>query len=313
MYRYLFGPVPSRRLGISLGIDLVPMKTCTLDCIYCECGRTTDLTLERGEYVPLETVKKEYRHYLAHNPVPDYITFSGSGEPTLNRHIGEIIRFIQARDQQVPVAVLTNGTFLGDLRVRGELKAASVVIPSLDAATGRVFRRINRPHPKLALDAVIDGLVRFCQDFSGQVWLEVFIVPGLNDTPAELTALKQAIEKIAPDRVQLNTLDRPGTVNDIRAADRTELERVLDFWQLENAEIIAHAPERRQLAAYRADAESAILETIARRPCTLADLTRIVGLHTNEVNKYLDVMAADEKIEVVKQDRGFFYRIKQAG
>ncbi|MCP3953611.1 MAG: radical SAM protein, partial [Desulfobacterales bacterium] len=135
MYRYLFGPVPSRRLGISLGIDLVPMKTCTLDCIYCECGRTTGLTLERAEYVPLETVKEEYRHYLAHNPAPDYITFSGSGEPTLNRHIGEIIRFIQARDQQVPVAVLTNGTLLGDPGVRAELKEASVVIPSLDAAT----------------------------------------------------------------------------------------------------------------------------------------------------------------------------------
>lgn len=310
MYQHLFGPVPSRRLGISLGIDLVPMKTCTLDCIYCECGQTTDLTMDRGDYVPLETVKVEYRHYLDHHPAPDYVTFSGSGEPTLNRHIGEIIRFIQSREQQVPVAVLTNGTLLGDPRVRDELKQAAVVIPSLDAATGRVFRRINRPHPKLALDAVIDGLIRFCRGFSGQVWLEVFMVPGLNDTPAELTALKQAIEKIAPDRVQLNTLDRPGTVNDIRAADRTELERVLDFWQLENAEIIAHAPERRQLASYRTDAESAILETIVRRPCTLEDLTRILGLHANEVNKYLDVLEAEKKIEVVSQDRGFFYRIK---
>jgi len=313
MYRYLFGPVPSRRLGISLGIDLVPMKTCTLDCIYCECGRTTDLTMQRGEYVPLETVKEEYCHYLTHNPAPDYVTFSGSGEPTLNCDIGDLIRFIQAREQQIPVAVLTNGTLLGDPRVHDELKEASVVIPSLDAATSRVFRKINRPHPKLALDAYIDGLVRFRRGFSGRLWLEVFIVPGLNDTPAELTALKQAIEKISPDRVQLNTLDRPGTINDIRAADRAELERVRDFWQLGNTEIIAHAPERRQLAAYRADAESAILETVARRPCTLEDLTRILGLHANEVNKYLDVLEADTKITVVQQARGFFYCLKQAG
>jgi len=313
MYRYLFGPVPSRRLGISLGIDLVPMKTCTLNCIYCECGRTTDLTIARGEYVPLESVKAEYRRYLAHNPAPDYVTFSGSGEPTLNCDIGDLIRFIQAREQQIPVAVLTNGTLLGDPRVHDELKEASVVIPSLDAATSRVFRKINRPHPKLALDAYIDGLVRFRRGFSGRLWLEVFIVPGLNDTPAELTALKQAIEKISPDRVQLNTLDRPGTINDIRAADRTELERVRDFWQLGNTEIIAHAPERRQLAAYRADAESAILETVARRPCTLEDLTRILGLHANEVNKYLDVLEADKKITVVQQARGFFYCLKQAG
>ena len=310
MYQHLFGPVPSRRLGISLGIDLVPMKTCTLDCIYCECGQTTDLTIERGEYVPLESVKAECRHYLDHHPVPDYVTFSGSGEPTLNCHVGEVIRFIQSREQQVPVAVLTNGTLLGDPWVRDELKEAAVVIPSLDAATGRVFRKINRPHPRLDVNTFIDGLVRFRRDFSGQVWLEVFIVPGLNDTLAELTALKQAIAKIAPDRVQLNTLDRPGTVNNIRAADWTELEQVLDFWQLENAEIIAHAPERRQLAAYREDAESAILETIARRPCTLEDLNRILGLHANEVNKYLDVLEADQKIEVVQQERGFFYRIK---
>ncbi len=310
MYRYLFGPVPSRRLGISLGIDLVPMKTCTLNCIYCECGRTTDLTLDRKEYVPLDTVKAEYLHYLAHHPGPDYVTFSGSGEPTLNRGVGEIIRFVQTRKPLVPVAVLTNGTLLFDRRVRSELKEASVVIPSLDAATERVFRKINRPHPSLTADTVIDGLVRFRKEYHGQLWLEVFILPGLNDTAAELTALKEAIERIAPDRIQLNTLDRPGTVNDIRAADRTELVRVLDFWDLKNAEIIASAPGRKQLASYREDAESAILETIARRPCTLEDLTQIVGLHANEVNKYLDVMEADNKIAVVKQDRGFFYRLK---
>jgi wyosine [tRNA(Phe)-imidazoG37] synthetase (radical SAM superfamily) len=310
MYRYLFGPVPSRRLGISLGIDLLPMKTCTLNCIYCECGRTTDLTVDRKEYVPLDKVKAEYLQYLAHHPLPDYVTFSGSGEPTLNRRIGEIIRFIQSRKPAVSVAVLTNGTLFSDRQVRFELKEASVVIPSLDAATDKVFRKINRPYPRLNTITMIDGLVRFRREYHGQLWLEVFILPGLNDTTAELTALKQAIERIAPDRIQLNTLDRPGAVNDIRTADRGELERVLDFWNLKNAEIIARAPERRELVSYRKDTESAILETIARRPCTLADLTEIVGLHTNEVNKYLDVMEADKKIEVVKQDRGFFYRIK---
>lgn len=309
MYRYLFGPVPSRRLGISLGIDLVPMKTCSLNCIYCECGRTTDLILDRREYVPLGTVKREYTHFLAHHPGPDYVTFSGSGEPTLNRCIGEIIRFIQSRKPIVPVAVLTNSTLFFNRQVRSELKDASVVIPSLDAATDRVLRKINRPHHKLNINTIIDGLIHFRKEYSGQLWLEVFVLPGLNDTAEELTALKRAIEKIAPDRIQLNTLDRPGTVNYIRAADRTELERVLNFWQLKNASIIAHAPERNKLASYREDAESAILETIARRPCTLEDLTRILGLHTNEVNKYLDVMAADQKIEVVKQNRGFFYRI----
>ena len=307
-YKYLFGPVPSRRLGISLGIDLVPMKTCSLNCIYCECGRTTHLTVARREYVPIEVVKSELSDYLTHHPRPDYITFSGSGEPVLNSRIGDVIRFIQSQTSEISTAVLTNGTLLFDKKVRDELKDAAVVIPSLDAATGDVFKKVNRPHPKLDVNTIIDGIIRFRGAYTGQLWLEVFIVPGINDTETELSALKQAIEKINPDRVQLNTLDRPGVVEDIRAATREELKRVLDFWQIDNAEIIAKAPERKGLPAYRNDIQSAILGTIARRPCTLEDLTKILGRHANEINKYLDVLEADQKIQTEKQQRGIFYR-----
>lgn len=307
-YKYLFGPVPSRRLGISLGIDLVPMKTCSLNCIYCECGRTTHLTVARREYVPIEVVKSELSDYLARHPRPDYITFSGSGEPVLNSRIGDVIRFIQSQTSEISTAVLTNGTLLFDKKVRDELKDAAVVIPSLDAATGDVFKKVNRPHPKLDVNTIIDGIIRFRGAYTGQLWLEVFIVPGINDTETELSALKQAIEKINPDRVQLNTLDRPGVVEDIRAATREELKRVLDFWQIDNAEIIAKAPERKGLPAYRNDIQSAILGTIARRPCTLEDLTKILGRHANEINKYLDVLEADQKIQTEKQQRGIFYR-----
>ncbi len=307
-YKYLFGPVPSRRLGISLGIDLVPMKTCSLNCIYCECGRTTHLTLARREYVPIDIINLELSNYLTHHPKPDYITFSGSGEPTLNSRIGDVIRFIRSQTSEISTAVLTNGTLLFDEKVRSELKDAAVVIPSLDAATGVVFKKINRPHPKLDLNTLIDGIIRFRGVYTGQLWLEVFVVPGINDTKAELLALKRAIEKINPDRVQLNTLDRPGVVADIRAATRKELEWILDFWQIENASIIAKAPERKGLPAYRNDVQSAILGTIARRPCTLEDLTKILGMHPNEINKYLDVLEADQKIQTEKQRRGIFYR-----
>jgi len=309
MYSHLFGPVPSRRLGISLGIDLVPMKTCTLNCIYCECGKTTDLTLTRREYVPLEEVKAEFLHYLENHPEPDYLTFSGSGEPTLNSGIGEAIRFIRSHKSEIPVAVLTNGTFLSDPDIRKELNAATVVMPSLDAATDDVFRKINRPHPRLSIDRFVSGISRFREGFSGLLWLEVFIVPGLNDTRTELSALKEAIEKISPDEVQLNTLDRPGPVPDIRPATPEELERIVRFWRLDNISIIAKAPDRKQLVAYRDDVESAILETIVRRPCTLEDLTNILGLHANEINKYLDVLEADKKISVTRQARGQFYQV----
>ena len=309
MYRYLFGPVPSRRLGISLGIDLVPMKTCTLNCTYCECGETTHLTLSRREYVPLKAIRTEFLDYIAAYPKPDYVTFSGSGEPTLNSGIGEAIRFIRLHKSAIPVAVLSNGTLFHDPGVRKELKAASLVMPSLDAASEKVFQKINRPHPMLAVDRMIDGLARFRQEFQGQLWLEIFIVPGLNDTESELTALRDAIERISPDQVQLNTLDRPGPVAAVRAATAEELEHVVAFWQLDTVSIIAKSPVRKQMVAYREDVQAAILETISRRPCTLEDLTKILGLHANEINKYLDVLEADKKVSVARQARGLFYRL----
>ena len=312
MYRYLFGPVPSRRLGISLGIDLVPLKTCTLNCVYCECGKTTDLCVARREYVPFESVKTEFDHYRTNNPKPDYITFSGSGEPTLNSRIGDVLHYIKSRTEKIPVAVLTNGTLLFDQQVRDDITAADVVMPSLDAATATAFRKVNRPHRDLQIEKIIDGLCQFRRQYRGQIWLEVFIIPGMNDTPTELQALKTAIKRIAPDRIQLNTLDRPGTVAAIRPASRAELKNILTLWNLPNTEIIAKAPDRKKVLSFRQDTESAILETIARRPCTLADLSAILGLHVNEINKYLDVLEADGKICVVKQQRGFFYQANTA-
>ncbi len=312
MYKHLFGPVPSRRLGISLGLDLVPMKSCSLNCTYCECGATTRLTLDRKEYVPFNAIKEELTHYFSHNPEPDYITFSGAGEPTLNSKIGEVLGFLESQISDIPVAVLTNGTLLYQKEVRDDIKGATIVIPSLDAATGKIFTKINRPHPGLRIKTIIDGIVRFRKEYTGQIWLEVFLVPGLNDTREELAGIKQAIERIEPDQVQLNTLDRPGAVTSIRPATRKELERVLDFWQLDNASIIAQAPARKALRSFRTDVESTILETIARRPCTLEDLTSILGMHANEINKYLGVLEADGKIKTIAQERGYFYQLNRA-
>jgi len=310
-YNTLFGPVPSRRLGISLGVDLVPMKTCTLNCIYCECGKTSHLTLERKEYVSFEAVKKELAHYLAHHARPDYITFSGSGEPTLNSKIGDVIRFLKDRVPDVPVAVLTNSTLFSQKQVRSDIKNAAVVIPSLDAATEKIFNKINRPSPHLHVDTIIDGLIRFRKEYRGKIWLEIFIIPGMNDTITELSALKLVIGKIKPDQVHLNTLDRPGSVSTLRTATREELERVLNVFQMENAAIVADPPEQKELFAYRKDTAAAILGTIARRPCTSKDLSEILGLPVKEVDTYLKSLEADEKIKAVKQKRGLFYQLSK--
>ena len=279
MYKYLFGPVPSRRLGMSLGVDLVPKKVCSLDCVYCEVGHTTKLTTERKEYILYDKVAAELKHYFAHNPNPDYITFSGSGEPTLNAKIGEVLRFIKQEKPDIPIAVLTNGTLLYDKKVRNELISASVVLPSLDAATESTFRKINRPAPQLTAEKYIRGLIDFRKAFSGQIWLEVFIIPGYNDNTNDLKALKNAFEQISPDQIQLNTLDRPGTVAGIQPAGHEDLKRIVGYWGLENVEIIAAAPERKNIQSYRTDTESAILGTIKRRPCTLDDLVKMLGLH----------------------------------
>ncbi len=310
MYKYLFGPVPSRRLGISLGVDLVPKKVCSLDCVYCEVGQTTKLTTERREYILYDKVTTELADYFSHNPDPDYITFSGSGEPTLNSRIGDVLQFIKKNKPTIPVAVLTNGTLFYDKKVRDELLGANVVLPSLDAAREDTFRKINRPAQGLNIEKCINGLADFRKAYSGQIWLEVFFAPGYNDREADLIALKNAFEQIKPDQIQLNTLDRPGTLNNVQRASMEYLERVIDFWQLPNVEIIAATPERKNIQSYRKDAEMVILETIARRPCTVDDLVKILGQHTNEINKYLDVLEAEGMVEPVRQERGIFYQIK---
>lgn len=307
MYKYLFGPVPSRRLGVSLGIDLVPKKVCSLDCIYCEVGKTTKLTVKRDEYIPIEKLKEELENYFSNNPDPDYFTFSGSGEPTLNIRIGEVIDFIKQQKNSIPIAVLTNGTLFYDKDVRNDIKKADIVLPSLDAATQNLFKKINRPQKNLTVDKHIEGLVNFRNEFGGKIWLEVFILRGYNDKKEELIEIKKVIEKIKPDLVQLNTLDRPCNIENLRAASGTELEGVADFLEMGNVEIISSSESRKNIQAYRKDVEEAIVETIARRPCTIDDLTKILGLHINEINKYLEVLESGEKIKSIVSERGVFY------
>jgi len=309
MYKHLFGPVPSRRLGMSLGIDLIPHKICTLNCIYCECGTSTTLTNERKEYVPVEEVYSELRDFFSNNPDPDHLTFSGTGEPTLHSHIGEVIAFVKDLRPGIPVAVLTNGTLFGDAEVRAELMQANLVLPSLDAATDMSLRRVNRPQRKLKATDYVDGLVHFSKQFNGEIWLEILILPGYNDGEENLNALKEAILKINPGRIQLNTLDRPGTVEGLLPAPMSQLQEIATFFGVKQVEIIAPPEERRHVKPYRSDVESAILETISRRPCTVADLEKMLGLHTHEIKKYLGVLVESGKVETLEEERGFFYQL----
>ena len=310
MYKHLFGPVPSRRLGMSLGIDLIPHKICTLNCIYCECGTTTRLTRVRKAYVPVDEVYAELEDYFNQHPDPDYFTFSGAGEPTLHAQIGEVIAFLKDLRPGIPIAILTNGTLLGDPQVRRDLKHADLVLPSMDAATDLALRRINRPARGFSVADYVDGLVRFSQEFKGEIWLEILILPGYNDGEENLKALKQAVLRIGPHRVQLNTLDRPGTIAGLLPAPMVQLQEIASFLGGAHVEIIAPPEDRAKVKAYRSDVENAILETISRRPCTLSDLVKISGLHLHEINKYLGILEKEGKIETVEQERGIFYQVR---
>ena len=310
-YKYLFGPVPSRRLGISLGIDLIPYKTCSLNCVYCECGRTNNLTLERKEYVPTDVVINELKDYFKNNQNPDYITFSGSGEPTLHSGIGEIIHFIKRNYPQAKVALLTNGTLFYDPQVRKEIIDCDVVLPSLDAATKEDFIKVNRPYGKLKLNEIIQGLVDFRNEFKGKIWLEIFFAEGLNTDDENISALRKAILRIKPDEVQLNSLDRPPAEDYVKLVPMNELYNIKDKLQLDNVQIIKKFKNRRDIRSYRRDVENTIMETIQRRPLTLEDLSQILGLHINELNKYLDVLEHEGKIESIIGERGVFIRVKK--
>jgi wyosine [tRNA(Phe)-imidazoG37] synthetase (radical SAM superfamily) len=310
MYKHLFGPVPSRRLGMSLGIDLIPKKVCSLNCVYCEVGKTTKLTLDRMEYVKFEKVITELKQFMSSNPKIDYITFSGSGEPTLNNRIGDVLKFIKKEYPKIKTAVLTNGSLLYDKNLRKELLDADVILPSLDAASQDVFEKIDRPNSELNIETYIQGLVDFRKEYSGKIWLEILFLKGYNDSKKELILLKEAILKIQPDSIQLNTLDRPGTVHDLIPLTKEEMQGIIDFWDLQNVEIIASPPERSSIESYNGDIETAILETIARRPCTLNDLHIFLGIHTNEINKYLGGLEANSQIKTVNLERGVFYEIK---
>lgn len=307
-YQYLFGPVPSRRLGISLGVDLVPHKTCSLNCIYCECGKTTNLTMERKEYVPTKKVISELNQFLSTNPKLDYITFSGAGEPTLHSGIGSIVSFLKETFPFYKIALLTNGTLFHQQNLIDEVKSVDLLLPSLDAASNLSFRKINRPVKDLNIESIIEGLSELRAQFTGQIWLEIFIVSGLNDSEDEIDQLKKAIGRIKPDKIQLNTLDRPGTVDWIKPVSKEILEHIaskLD-WQ---TEIIANFQTREQIASYNNNIEDTILQTVRRRPCTVEDLSSVLGLHQNEVNKYINAMLQSKKIKQLKMKRGLFLGI----
>jgi len=303
--RYIFGPVPSRRLGRSLGVDIVPFKVCPLDCVYCQLGRTTDKLAVRKDYAPIDEVVSELKQRLDEGIEADFITISGSGEPTLHSRLGELINRIKAVTK-IPVAVLTNGVLFDDPSVRADCSKADVVLPSLDAADQQTFERINRPCANISIENVISGLCRFRNQFAGQIWLEVFIVEGFNTAPAQIAALRSAIAQIRPDKVQLNTAVRPTADSGITKVTEDRLRQIAS--QLaDNAEVIVDFTARHQ-DKHAARIAQDVLAMLHRRPCSLDDICNGLGLNRNEALKHIEMLRSRGLVETVRTAGVVFFR-----
>lgn len=309
---YIFGPVASRRLGMSLGVDLVPAKTCSMDCIYCEARQTTNLTLERKEYVPIEAVIGELDNVLKKNPKLDFITFSGSGEPTLNSGIGKIVEFLKTKYPQYPICLLTNGFALGNPEVQQEIANIDLIIPSLDASNDEEFIKINRPASGLEFKQFLKDLTSFTQKSSSKIYLELFIIPGVNDSNESIIRFTEILSKMKLTLVQLNTLDRPGTVDSVRQSTPENTKRFIKAFEsivpVEAVGPFCYRSQKQKTANNLSDdAEKIILDLISRRPATMLDISEALGVSEEKTLQLLNNLLNSKLIKIEKQQRGDFY------
>ena len=306
-FRHLYGPVPSRRLGRSLGVDLVPYKICTYDCIYCQIGKTTQKTPIRREYVPVKEVLNEVRLFLKEEASSiDHLSLSGSGEPTLYSRIRSVIEGIK-KMTSIPIAVITNGSLLYLEEVRQDLLSADIVLPSLDAVSSEIFFRINRPSQGFSVENVIEGLVEFRKNYKGQIWLEILFCKGVNDSQDELMGMKKAIERIQPDRIHLNTVVRPPSDKWVLPLNQKEMEEVRAFFG-EKASIISEFGHHPSTLSER-NIKDEILEILKRRPLSLSDLSDGMGIPKNELNQYIEPLVREGKIHLRVFSGSVYYEV----
>ena len=319
---HIFGPVNSRRLGRSLGIDLFAEKICNLNCIYCEVGATRQLTCDRAEYVPTEKILREIDNYFQNADRVrkiDFVTVTASGEPTLHSGFGRILSHLKKKIGK-KIAVLTNGTTLMDTQVRRELSLADVVIPSLDSALEKSFRKIDRPAGCVHLDEVIEGLVVFSHEYKGQLWLEILFAGGINDADADIRALQEVINRMRVDRIQLNTVARPPLESFARPVAEDRFQKIAAVMRKHNPDVAVdmlaggagtgddtHASPTGQTGDQQ-DLVAEILQMLKRRPCTAADINTVFPCGGPEkVEQYLSPLLRSGRVRTrVHGDRVYY-------
>jgi wyosine [tRNA(Phe)-imidazoG37] synthetase (radical SAM superfamily) len=285
----VYGPVPSRRLGASLGVDLVPFKVCSYDCVYCQLGPTRRISCEREAFLPPARLIEEIRRALVQGPLPDVITLAGSGEPTLYEPLGELIRALKALTG-IPVALLTNGALFWKPEVRRDAALADLVLPSLDAGDEATFQAVNRPHPRLTLEETLQGLEAFRDEFRGSLWLEVMMVSGLNTREDQVRAIAREARRFRPDRVQLNTPVRPSRLGPEAIVAPDRLQAWCPLFTPAAEVIAAFQGTPSPTAAPTSLLAERLRELLARRPCTVEDASRGLSAAPAEVSKALAIL-----------------------
>lgn len=301
MYRHLFGPVPSRRLGLSLGVDLLKDKTCSFDCVFCEVGSTTDLTLDRKEYVAPKEILSELQSWVEGGGKADHITLAGKGEPTLNSGFGEVIRGIKSITE-TPVAVLSNGSLFHLDEVRQEALPADVVKVSLSAWDQESLNALNHPCPDLSLESILEGYRLFRGSFEGELWLEVLFVEGLNDHVDNVTRIAALARTIGPDRIHLNTVVRPGADRSAMSIGRDKMEMFSRLFDPPGEVVVDYSRRGAAVCA-------SIKDVLMRRPVTVDDLVNVSSMDKSAVEMLLEERCSEWGIESRDMDGGTYYSI----
>ena len=244
MYKHVFGPVPSRRLGISLGVDLVVSKSCNLNCIFCECGATKKIQLERQRFKDMNEILEEISTVLK-DIQPDYITFSGSGEPTLSLDLGNISKAIKEDlKYEGKICLITNSLLLADENLMKELEYIDLIVPTLNTLTQDIFEKIVRPDYRTSVEEIRKGFINLNKSkYKGKIWIEIFILENINDNDKNFVDIANFLksENIRYDKIQLNTIDRVGAERDLKAISFEKISRakkILEENGLNNIEII---------------------------------------------------------------------------
>lgn len=293
---YFYGPVPSRRLGFSLGVNLFPKKICSFDCLYCQLGQNSKKTIRRVSLVKISEFKRDLQEIIKKTSKIDYITISGSGEPTLHKGLDKIIIAIKkVTKNKYPVAVITNSSLLYRKQVREELTKADLIVPSLDAVTARAFSRLNRPHRGVKLSKIIEGLIHLRREFKGKIWLEIMLVGGINDNKEEIEKFKTVIGRINPDKIQLNLPIRPSGIK----VPLLGLKRIKEIKQVlaKSAEVITKFSLKERKSELRSNPGRDILNFLKVRPATLKDLKKSLALSPKCLANQLLLLRAQKKIK----------------